>query len=77
MNWRSYCVCVCVCVYVCVCVSVPVWYLKCTGCGICLSFTRTGEGTTRKSLRDVVTEWATTGKRSQRRPRPWNKNKVL
>lgn len=38
------------------------WYLY--------SLTSTGEGTTRKSLRDMVTEWATTGKRSHRRPRP-------
>lgn len=45
------------------------WYLY--------SFTNTGEGTTRKSRRDMVTEWATTGKRSHRRPRPWRHNITL
>ena len=39
------------------------WYLK--------SLTRTGEGTTRKSLREVEAEWATTGNLSHRCPRPW------
>lgn len=38
------------------------WYLY--------SFTKTGEGTTKKSLSDMVTEWATTGKRSHKRPKP-------
>lgn len=38
------------------------WYLY--------SFTKTGDGTTKKSRNDMVTEWATTGKRSHRRPKP-------
>ena len=36
------------------------------------SFTSTGEGTTRKSRREGVTECTTTGNRSHRRPRPCN-----
>lgn len=46
----------------------PVWYWL----WHLYSFTSTGDGTTRKSRREGVTECTTTGNRSHRRPRPCN-----
>lgn len=45
------------------------WYLY--------SFTKTGDGTTRKSRRDMVTECATTGKRSHKRPKPCRRRRQV